>query len=1470
MPDTAPATPAPQASPRPPQRTLVTRAATTVAGAAVLLAVLAIAAAATALGTTAGARALLHFVPGLEVQGLSGSIAGGLDAERLVWQGAGGTLIEASGLRLGAVSLVPLGMTQPWLDVRTDALAADRIEVRPAASSVPTTLPTNLDLPITVRVGAFTVGELVTPALPAPVRGLSGRLELGYPSAASAGPADGAAPVRAHSISDLRARWDTLVVEGEVHLGTQAPLPLQARLAVQASPPAESQPADEPSAGAWPAWSAQGRASGPLASFEVKGQLQAEGQSLAVDATVQPEARWPLARLELAADRLDLAALRRKLPRTALSGQVTLRPAADAIGGAREGPLQIGIALHNARPSTLAQGGLPVASVSAEAMWHPAEADRLRVDTLDVGLADGRGAAGRLRGQAEGSASGGEATLRLEALEPARLDARAPALRIDGRVVLRASGLGPATRDRGVAPAASPPRVDVELAIDGRAAGDAASGPASRPAFLSGRLSVTPDRVAVRDVQARAGSALARVTATLGRPPPAAPGLALESWPDSTLAGELQVDLQRFDPSTWWAGSAGSAWRRGPHRLDGRAQASVRWPAGAARQGAWPQGSARAVLEDSVLAGVTLSLDAEARRESAGSVSGRAMVQAGPNRAELEFAGSDRLDLDSATLKVRAPALRALQPLAGLWPSAARTSGDTPTPIGGPGPDVAGAVELDMQVSGTWPRLQAEVSGRARALQWRELSLATGTLGGRFDPTPGAPLELSAAVERARWNGRTVDRASLRVTGTLQSHEARAEAVLRALPPDWVRAVSSPVTSSPVAATAGPQGTQVALSARGGWRLDEAAAALDPTLDPVVAAWQVGRPARWRGRLESLQAGATPAEPTDWLRAGPVDIDLLPPSITAARGWVVETGPGTADALGAQLRLERFRWAEGTAGEPPALDLRAQLEPLEIAPLLRRAQPDFGWEGDLRVGGRLHIRSGPRTEVDIVLGRRSGDLKVREDVGVQALGLEEARASIEARDGQWTFSAGLAGQVLGAASLLAVAESTPEALWPEPTAPLRGVVEAQAANLGTWGAWVPAGWRLAGELRLYASLGGRFGAPQWTGELRGRGLEVRNLLEGVQVTDGELAVALAGATARIDRLHARAGAGSLDVTGNATLGEQPRARLSVVADRFQALGRIDRRLVLSGQTQAEFDQRGLRLAGRLGVDEALIDFTRADAPALGDDVVVDRGQRPAAAAADRVPSVDPATGRRSLGGTGARQVDLDLALDLGERLRLRGRGLDASLRGELRVTSPNNRIAIQGAVRVVDGTYAAYGQKLVITRGLLTFTGPPDNPRLDIQATRPDLDVIVGVGVAGSAAEPRARLFSEPEMAETDKLSWLLLGRGSDGLGRNDLALLQRAAFAVLAGESSSGQDPLSAALGLDDLSVRHGEGETRETIVSVGKQLHRRWYLGYERSLNATAGTWQLIYRLAQRFTVRAQSGVDNSLDLIWTVRWQ
>jgi translocation and assembly module TamB len=576
----------------------------------------------------------------------------------------------------------------------------------------------------------------------------------------------------------------------------------------------------------------------------------------------------------------------------------------------------------------------------------------------------------------------------------------------------------------------------------------------------------------------------------------------------------------------------------------------------------------------------------------------------------------------------------------------------------------------------------------------------------------------------------------------------------------------------------------------------------------------------------------------------------------------VTVQPGSAELLGGAVRWSRIAWqAAARDGDYAQIEADAELEPLRIAPLLARVQPDFGWGGDLTVAAHVKLRSAPTFSADIVVERSAGDLTVTEELGTRALGLTDLRLGLAADGGVWNFTQGLAGKALGVAAGAVVVRTDPKATWPAADAPIQGVLELQVADLGTWGTWVPPGWRLAGALRTSAGIAGRFGAPEYTGEMQGTRLGVRNFLQGVNVSDGDVAIRLQGTSARIERFTAKAGNGSVKLEGSASLGETPKAQLQISAEHFQLLGRVDRRIVVSGQGRLQLDAKSLAFDGQFGVDEGLIDFTRSDAPTLSSDVEVVRAKGAAA----------PADAASAAAMNPAREVALDLRVGLGDKLRLRGRGLDTGLSGDLRITSPGGRLAVNGSVRAVDGTYKAYGQKLSIDRGLITFNGSIDNPRLDIEATRPNLDVRVGVAVSGNATNPRVRLFSEPELSEIDKLSWLVMGRASDGLGRTDTALLQRAALALLAGEGDSPAEQLTKAIGLDDIGVRQQtDGEVRETVVSLGKQLSRRWYVGYERSLNATTGNFQLIYRIAQRFTLRAQSGEDSSLDLIWTWRWK
>ena len=139
-----------------------------------------------------------------------------------------------------------------------------------------------------------------------------------------------------------------------------------------------------------------------------------------------------------------------------------------------------------------------------------------------------------------------------------------------------------------------------------------------------------------------------------------------------------------------------------------------------------------------------------------------------------------------------------------------------------------------------------------------------------------------------------------------------------------------------------------------------------------------------------------------------------------------------------------------------------------------------------------------------------------------------------------------------------------------------------------------------------------------------------------------------------------------------------------------------------------------------------------------------------------------------------------------------------------------------GTIRATGGEYRAYGQRLDIERGVVRFTGPIDNPALDILAIRPNLVQRVGVEITGRALAPVVRLYSEPDLPEAEKLSWLVVGRPSAS-GGAEAALLQQAGVALLSSRTGGSKRGIAAAVGLDELSFsREGSGSGSGTGTEV------------------------------------------------------
>lgn len=149
------------------------------------------------------------------------------------------------------------------------------------------------------------------------------------------------------------------------------------------------------------------------------------------------------------------------------------------------------------------------------------------------------------------------------------------------------------------------------------------------------------------------------------------------------------------------------------------------------------------------------------------------------------------------------------------------------------------------------------------------------------------------------------------------------------------------------------------------------------------------------------------------------------------------------------------------------------------------------------------------------------------------------------------------------------------------------------------------------------------------------------------------------------------------------------------------------------------------------------------------------------------------------------QTSMNLKFDMGPRFYITGMGLDAGLLGSIQILLNDGRLTGVGALRTRGGGIEAYGQKLRLRRGTLTFQGRLDNPLLDIEALRTGEQVEAGVKVVGTAQRPRIDLVSYPDVSDVEKLSWLLLGRGPDESG-SDAALLLSVGTALLGAASRS------------------------------------------------------------------------------------
>ncbi len=391
----------------------------------------------------------------------------------------------------------------------------------------------------------------------------------------------------------------------------------------------------------------------------------------------------------------------------------------------------------------------------------------------------------------------------------------------------------------------------------------------------------------------------------------------------------------------------------------------------------------------------------------------------------------------------------------------------------------------------------------------------------------------------------------------------------------------------------------------------------------------------------------------------------------------------------------------------------------------------------------------------------------------------------------------------------------------------------------------------SGRVGGNVDVSGSLSAPEFVGEigLQDGAFEVRRA--GIAVTE----VGLRLQQSETGRLSlggsAKSGEGYLSVSGTTTLSSTAgvRTQLALKGDKFEILRLPEWHASTSPSIEVILDDREARISGELGIPDANIVI----------DEIPDTAEKPSADVVVHRADESQETMRREL--------FVDVRTVLGEDVSLSAFGLTTGLEGAVRITG-GSKSTYAGSGRLIlrDGRYKAYGQNLQIERGELIFNGPLDNPTLDIRATRTASDdVVAGIHLTGTPAQPRSEVFSDPVLGDAEALSYLLTGRPLVNANAEQGDMLNQAAFALGLSTAGSVVSRISNQLGLDTLAVKGGSGQQQ---LVAGKRLGNRLLVEYAYGIVDNLGTLLLRYQMNKRLVLESRSGSVNNVDVVYSVK--
>ncbi|CNJ10002.1 Family of uncharacterised function (DUF490) [Yersinia aldovae] len=397
------------------------------------------------------------------------------------------------------------------------------------------------------------------------------------------------------------------------------------------------------------------------------------------------------------------------------------------------------------------------------------------------------------------------------------------------------------------------------------------------------------------------------------------------------------------------------------------------------------------------------------------------------------------------------------------------------------------------------------------------------------------------------------------------------------------------------------------------------------------------------------------------------------------------------------------------------------------------------------------------------------------------------------------------------------------------------------------------GEKAAGSLNANLRLGGNAKNPLVFGRLALDNVDLDGSWMPFNITEGRLVMNFDGMTSTLDGLI-RTSQGQLNLAGDADWRDINawRARIAAKGNKLRVTVPPMVRIDVSPDIVFEATPQLFTLNGSVDIPWARITVQEVPESAVGvspHEVMLNNDLKPINPSSTSIP------------------INSNLVIHVGNDVRLNAFGLKARLQGDLKMVQDQRGLGLNGQINIPSGSFRAYGQDLIVNKGILLFSGPPDQPLLNIEAIRnPDATangVTAGVRVTGMADAPRLEIFSDPAMSQQEALSYLLRGQGLGNSG-TDSGMMTSMLVGMGVAQSGKLVGKIGEAFGVSNLALdTQGVGDSSQVVVSgyVTKDLQVKYGVGIFDSL----ATLTLRYRLMPRLYLEAVSGIDQALDVLY-----